>query len=85
MKISELNSTAYTYTTECDIAVGTLNKADGAASTPYKGLIHYIRLGQERNYIPALVGGVAGLYDTFNDKFYQSETNVQFAPGPLVS
>ena len=85
VKISELNSTAYTYTTECDIAVGTLNKADGAASTPYKGLIHYIRLGQERNYIPALVGGVAGLYDTFNDKFYQSETNVQFAPGPLVS
>lgn len=79
-------STHYDYTTKVDITVGGINQQSGGVVVDeYAGLIHYIRIGKERNFVPALVGGVAGLYDTYNDKFYQSETDTQFTAGPTVN
>ena len=50
----------------------------------FNGYIYYAGFGTERNYVPAKVRGVAGMYDTYNDVFKSSESGVAFIAGPEV-
>ena len=58
-------------------------KVGGAyhAASLFNGYLYYAGFGGERNYVPAKVGGVAGLYDTYNDVFYPSVTSTPFIAG----
>lgn len=47
----------------------------------FVGNIYYISLNNN-NYVPAKVGGVAGMYDTYNDIFKPSITETAFTAGP---
>ena len=49
----------------------------------FVGNIYYVGLG-DYNLVPAKVGGVAGMYDTYNDTFYPSTTSTPFTAGPEI-
>lgn len=48
----------------------------------FVGNIYYVGLGDCCNLVPAKISGVAGMYDTYNDTFYQSITSTHFTAGP---
>lgn len=73
----------YTYTTDYTIYVGA-NNAAGTVGDFYHGRIHYIGFGTQRNYVPAKVNDVAGMYDTYHDVFYPSATSTPFVAGPTI-
>lgn len=71
------------FVTDYNMYVGNLN----TAGTPYAsgyvtGLIYYLGFGANRNFVPAKVNNIAGMYDTYNDIFYQSESGTDFVAGP---
>ena len=72
------------FETEYTIGIGALNIAGTVGALKFEGRIYYIRIGSYRNYIPAKVNGVVGMYDTFNDVFYQSSTSTPFIAGPEI-
>ena len=74
-----------TFTTPNTMAFGTV-KNNGVISTGnnFNGYIYYGRFGALRNYLPGLVNGLAGMYDTYNDKFYPSESGTDFISGPTL-
>lgn len=45
------------------------------------GRLNYISFASQRNYVPAKVNNVAGLYDTYNDVFYPSTSGTDFIAG----
>ena len=47
------------------------------------GRIYYISIGN-KNFVPAKVNGVAGMYETYNDVFYPSESSYAFMAGPEI-
>lgn len=49
----------------------------------FVGDIYYNLLGA-CCFVPASVGGVAGMYDTYNDVFHPSETETPFIAGPTI-
>lgn len=70
------------YSTETPIGVGaTWLKSTSSYSMYFVGNIYYVGLGNY-NLVPANVGGVAGMYDTYNDTFYPSTTSTPFTAGP---
>lgn len=69
------------FVTDGNLCVGAL-KTDTATGASYEGRIYYVRFGNERNFLPAKVNGVAGLYDTYNDEFYPSTSGTAFTAGP---
>ena len=79
-KTSKTHSSA-TFTTDYNIYVGAF-MSGGNVGSPFEGRLYYLRLGSERNFVPAKVSGVAGMYDTYNDVFYPSGTNTNFVAGP---
>lgn len=75
------------YTTNQPFVIGgTFENEAFKPSESFDGDIYYAGFGRDGNYVPAMVGGVAGFYDTYSDKFHESKTDKPFVPGPdLVS
>ena len=53
------------------------------------GKVYYLRIYENgtliRDFVPYMVDGVAGMYDTLNDKFYASTSGTAFIAGPKVT
>ena len=79
-----LSPTAATFETDYNIFVGALNNA-GSVVNRYKGKYYFLSFGKERNFVPAKVNGVAGMYETYNDQFYPSATDTPFIAGPSLA
>lgn len=75
--------TAATFTTDYNIFVGAGNNA-GSVSYNYTGRIYYLGFLSSRNFVPAKVNNVAGMYDTYNDMFYPSASSTPFTAGPTI-
>lgn len=71
------------FVTDYNLYIGAMNSA-GTATGGHIGNIYYCGLGTYRNYVPAKVNGVAGMYDTYNDTFYPSTTSIPFTAGPEI-
>lgn len=52
---------------------------------PFRGRLYYVGFGSLRNYVPAKVNDVAGLYDTYNDVFKPSMTSTPFTAGTPIN
>jgi hypothetical protein len=61
--------------------VGTANINDSWEVYPFYGYIYYIGFGTDKNFVPAKVNNVAGMYDTYNDVFYPSASGAAFIAG----
>ena len=81
---STLTHTAATFETDYNIYVGALNNA-GSAVNKFTGKYYFLGFGSSRNFVPAKVNGVAGMYDTYNDQFYPSATDTPFIAGPSLA
>ena len=75
------NFTASSFTTDYDIVIGGNNSA-GNKMANYNGRIYYLSFETLKNLVPAKVNNEAGLYDTYNDVFYPSDTETSFTAGP---
>ena len=77
-------SVASSYSTGARIGIGAtfLDYAGNPhGGSFFVGNIYYGGLG-DYNLVPAKKNGVAGMYDTYNDTFYQSNTATPFTAGP---
>ena len=72
-----------TFKTDLTLGVGALH-SENVYDNLFRGRLYYVRLGYERSFVPALVNGVAGMYDTYNDVFYPSISNTPFNSGPKL-
>lgn len=77
-------ATAATFTTPITMYVGSSNIEGDVTAYPFYGYIYYIGFGADKNFVPALVNNVAGMYDTYNDVFYPSATSTPFVAGPTI-
>lgn len=74
-----------TFTTVDNIYMGTLVSAGTTPTTgTFSGKFYYASLGDQRNFVPGKVDNVVGMYDTYNDRFYPSETETPFIEGPTI-
>lgn len=71
------------FVTDGNLYVGALLTSSGASAL-FEGRLYYARFGNERNFVPAMVSGVAGMYDTYNDVFYPSISGTAFTAGPVL-
>lgn len=77
-------SESFVSTSPDTLLLGTIRDNGNAGGTPFNGYIYYACFGSERNFVPAKVNNVVGLYDTYNDVFYPSSTETPFVAGPEV-
>ena len=77
-------STSYT-TDQPFVIGGTFENGSFLPSQSFEGDIRYAGFGKSGNFVPAMVGGVAGFYDTYNDRFIESLTDKQFLAGSALS
>lgn len=80
---STLTHTAATFETDYNIFVGALNSASEAVNK-FTGRYYFLGFGSSRNFVPAKVNGVAGMYDTYGDTFYPSATASPFIAGTAL-
>jgi hypothetical protein len=72
------------FETSQTIAIGTYKTGDSSYSPEcFIGRLYYVSF-QTKIFVPAKVNDVAGMYDTYNDVFYPSETSTEFEAGPEV-
>lgn len=72
------------YSTGVPIGIGATWRSDSQAfSNKFVGRIYHVRLG-DYNFVPAKVGGVAGMYETYNDVFYPSTSGTAFTAGGTI-
>ena len=69
------------FETKNGITIGTASNGK-QSDYAFKGYIYYVGVGSKGAFVPAKVNGVAGMYDTYNDIFYSSETSTPFIAGP---
>lgn len=77
-------ATAATFTTPITMYVGSSNLNGSGAGYPFRGYIYYFGFGADKNFVPASVNNMVGMYDTYNDKFYTSESGTEFVAGPAI-
>lgn len=78
--------TAYDFTISAGIETTRTVKVaaldnNGNVVHPFQGRLYYFGIGTISNYrslVPAKKNGVVGMYDTFNDVFYSSESGTPF-------
>jgi len=69
-----------------NVFVGTINNSGTAnMSESFVGRLYYVGFGTQKNFVPAKVSGVAGMYDTYNDVFKPSESGTPFLAGPSLN
>lgn len=71
------------FVTDYNLFMGAVNVA-GTPGGHFVGKLHYCGMGTNRNYVPAQVNNVAGMYDTYNEVFYPSATATPFVAGPTL-
>lgn len=76
-------SSSSSYVSSGNLCVAALNLGSSYAQ-PFTGRIYYVGIGSSRSFVPAKKNGVAGMYDTYNDVFYQSESGTPFIEGPTL-
>lgn len=76
-----LTHTAETFTTDYNIYAFALNNNNSSALNEFTGKAHILSFGSERNFVPAMVDNVAGMWDTYGDVFYPSLTGIPFIAG----
>lgn len=69
------------FVTNETMVVGALKQSD--VSSHFIGRLYYVGFGASANYVPAKVGNVAGMYDTYNDVFKESATSTPFIIGSV--
>lgn len=84
-KLGAVSATAASFTTTYTMYVGSSNMSGNGNGYPFYGYIYYIGFGSDKNFVPAKVNNVAGLYDTYNDVFYPSTSGVAFIAGTELS
>lgn len=72
---------ATSFQTESSLYVGHIKES---SNVPLIGKLYFCGFGNSRNYVPAKVNNVAGMYDTYNDIFYPSMTSTPFIAGPTI-
>lgn len=77
-------ATASSFTTTYTMYVGSSNMSGSWNVYPWKGYIYYIGFGANKNFVPASVNNVAGMYDTYNDVFYPSASGTAFIAGTTL-
>ena len=78
-----VNGAAGDYTTTYTMSVGGWYNGTSIQEC-MTGRLYFVGFGEQRNYVPAKVSGVAGFYDTYNDVFYPSTTGTNFIEGPTI-
>jgi len=74
-----------TFSVGLNVYVGAENRAGEAnMEESFVGRFYHVGFGTQRNYVPAKVNGVAGMYDTYNDVFKPSATETAFTAGPTI-
>lgn len=63
------------------IYLGSSHKGGGVGNS-MNGRIYFAGFGSQRNFVPAKVNNVAGLYETYSDTFYPSISGTDFIAGP---
>lgn len=69
------------YTTPRTLYVGGANGYNPSGRY-FIGRIYFLNFQTERNFVPAKVNGIAGMYDTYHDTFYRSISGTDFTAGP---
>jgi len=69
-------------TDETFVIGGTRSSGTTFTDVKFYGRFYFVGFGAQKNFVPAKVGAVAGMYDTYNDVFKPSETDEPFLPGP---
>lgn len=59
-----------------------IGRTHNHTNSPFIGRMYYCGLGSIRNYVPAKIDSKVGMYDTYNDVFYESMTSTPFTAGP---
>lgn len=74
------------FRTTYPMAVGTIRTAESSYLTSqcFFGKIYYVGFGPDRSFVPAKKGSRVGLYDIYNDVFYESESETPFIEGPTL-
>ena len=81
--LGSVNATSASFTTERTLYVCSCNNnGDAQLTYAFYGRMYYFRMGASRNFVPAKVNNVAGMYETYNDVFYPSASNTEFIAGP---
>lgn len=57
------------------------NSASSFSTEGFVGRVYYAGFGASANFVPAKKNGAAGMYDTYNDIFKESETSTPFVAG----
>ena len=78
------SATASTFTTPYTMYVGSANFSGSWSVYRFYGYIYYFGFGADKNFVPAKVNNIAGMYDTYNDVFYPSESGTPFIAGPEI-
>lgn len=76
---------ATTFTTSLTLTVcATRNTSTAFTDSKFEGRLYHVGFGSQRNFVPAKVNGVAGMYDTYHDVFYPSATSTPFVAGTVI-
>lgn len=76
---------ATTFRTNLTMYVGATRSGDSTTiDSPFIGRIYFVGLGTQRSLVPAKKGSLVGMYDTYNDVFYESATETPFIAGPTI-
>ena len=79
---TERTTSATSTTVSSNLYVGA--GASGSSGEAFKGRLYYLGIGSKRCFVPGKVGTSVGMYDTYNDMFYPSETETPFIAGPTI-
>lgn len=75
------------FSTTQTMAVGTRASGHAGGYSPGEALIgcfYYCLFGNKRSFVPGKKGSRVGMYDTYNDVFYESVTDTPFIAGPTI-
>lgn len=74
------------FQTPYSMAVGDRRNGEDSVhpSEYFIGRFYYVGFGKDRSFVPAKKGTKIGMYDTYNDVFYESATATPFVAGPTI-
>ena len=79
------SNVATTFETNLTMYVGATRSGESSViDNRFIGRIYYVGLGAQRSFVPAKKGTKVGMYDTYNDVFYSSETDTPFIAGSTI-
>lgn len=80
--ISDVDSS---FSTGGTIGIGaSINQNKAVVNTAFVGYIYAVSFSNNKNFVAAEVNGIGGMYETYSDTFYPSESGVRFRKGNYV-